>query len=157
MTQVYHNIVKIYTAFSQSEKLPYLVKMLYLFMRSRDSQLFVKRHKRGEAGKGSGKVVLDIPMLSRTFKRSIATIKKNLRLALKLGVFWMLEIKGDEVLLVLQSWAALGCQSCLLNSVLNCCEVRYGLKDEDLDIGKYCSEIEYSLVVRVLNSSPWQY
>ena len=107
MTQVYHNIVKIYTAFSQSEKLPYLVKMLYLFVRSHDSQLFVKRHKRGEAGKGSGKVVLDIPMLSRTFKRSIATIKKNLRLALKLGVFWMLEIKGDEVRLVYTAFTKL--------------------------------------------------
>ena len=107
MTQVYHNIVKIHTAFSQSEKLPYLVKMLYLFVRSRDSQLFVKRYKKGEAGKGSGKVVLDIPMLSRTFKRSIATIKKNLRLALKLGVFWMLEIKGDEVRLVYTAFTKL--------------------------------------------------
>ena len=100
MNQVYHNYTTIYTAFSQSEKLPHLVKSLYLFVRSYDRQSFVKRGKSGEKGKGAGIVVLDIPTIAATLKRKESTIKKNLRLALKLGVFWMLEIKGKCVRLV---------------------------------------------------------
>lgn len=100
MTQSYHNYTTIYTAFSQSDKLPHLVKSLYLFVRSYDRQSFVKRGKSGEKGKGAGIVVLDIPTIAATLKRKESTIKKNLRLALKLGVFWMLEIKGKCVRLV---------------------------------------------------------
>jgi predicted transcriptional regulator len=100
MTQSYHNYTTIYTAFSQSDKLPHLVKLLYLFVRSYDRQSFVKRGKSGEKGKGAGIVVLDIPTIATTLKRKESTIKKNLRLALKLGVFWMLEIKGNCVRLV---------------------------------------------------------
>ena len=83
MTQSYHNYTTIYTAFSQSDKLPHLVKSLYLFVRSYDRQSFVKRGKSGEKGKGAGIVVLDIPTIAATLKRKESTIKKNLRLALK--------------------------------------------------------------------------
>jgi predicted transcriptional regulator len=100
MTQSYHNYTTIYTAFAQSDKLPHLVKLLYLFVRSYDRQSFVKRGKKGTQGKGSGIVVLDIPTIAATLNRKESTIKKNLRLALKLGVFWMLEIKGKCVRLV---------------------------------------------------------
>ena len=100
MTQVYHTNTQIYTAFQQSEKIPHLVKSLYLFVRSYDRQSFVKRGKSGEKGKGAGIVVLDIPTIATTLKRKESTVKKNLRLALKLGVFWMLEIKGKCVRLV---------------------------------------------------------
>jgi hypothetical protein len=110
MTQVYHNYTQIYTAFCQSEKLPHLVKVLYLFLRSYDRQSFVAKGKKGEKGKGSGKVVLDIPTIAATLKRSEATIKKNLRLALKLGVIWMLEIKGKCVRLVYNSFTKLCAQ-----------------------------------------------
>jgi predicted transcriptional regulator len=74
--------------------------VLYLFVRSYDKQSFVARKVGGTKGKGSGKVVLDIPTIAATLKRSEATIKKNLRLGHKLGVFWMLEIKGKSVRLV---------------------------------------------------------
>ena len=110
MTQVYHTYTQIYTAFQQSEKLPHLVKLLYLFLRSYDRQSFVPRGKQGTKGKGSGKVVLDIPTIAATLNRSEATIKKNLRLALKLGVFWMLEIKGKTVRLVYTAFTKLCAQ-----------------------------------------------
>jgi predicted transcriptional regulator len=71
-----------------------------MFARSYDEQLFTKKYRKGTEGKGSGKVELSISKLAQTFNRSIETIKKNLRLALKLGIFWMLEIKGDQVRLV---------------------------------------------------------
>lgn len=110
MTQVYHTYTQIYTAFQQSEKLPHLVKLLYLFLRSYDRQSFVPRGKQGTKGKGSGKVTLDIPTIAATLNRSEATIKKNLRLALKLGVIWMLEIKGKCVRLVYTSFTKLCAQ-----------------------------------------------
>ena len=100
MNQVYHNYVPIYTAFQQSEKLPHLVKSLYSFVRAYDKQSFVPRGKSGAKGKGSGIVTLDIPTIAATLNRKESTIKKNLRLALRLGVFWMLEIKGNCVRLV---------------------------------------------------------
>ena len=110
MTQVYHTYTQIYTAFQQSEKLPHLVKLLYLFLRSYDRQSFVPSGKQGTKGKGSGKVTLDIPTIAATLNRSEATIKKNLRLALKLGVIWMLEIKGKCVRLVYTSFTKLCAQ-----------------------------------------------
>lgn len=100
MTQVYHRTVEIYSTFAQCWKIPHLVKMLYLFMRSHDKQSHTPKYQSGEAGKGAGKVNLDLPMLARTFNRSIATIKKALRLAYNLGLFWLLEIKGDSARLV---------------------------------------------------------
>ncbi len=110
MTQVYHTYTQIYTAFSQSEKLPHLVKVLYLFVRSYDRQSFVAKDKKGEKSKGSGKVFLDIPTIAATLNRSEATIKKNLRLGHKLGVFWMLEIKGKCVRLVYTAFTKLCAQ-----------------------------------------------
>jgi hypothetical protein len=110
MTQVYHTYTQIYTAFSQSEKLPLLVKSLYLFVRSYDKQSFVKRSKHGTKGKGSGKVTLDIPTIAATLNRKESTIKKNLRLGHKLGVFWMLEIKGKTVRLVYTAFTKLCAQ-----------------------------------------------
>jgi predicted transcriptional regulator len=77
--------------------------MLYLFVRSHDKQHHVPKYQSGEAGKGAGKVSLDLPMLARTFNRSVATIKKALRLAYNLGVFWLLEIKGDGARLIYTS------------------------------------------------------
>lgn len=74
--------------------------MLYLLVRSIDKQSFAPKHRSGQKGKGAGKVELDLPMLARTFNRSITTIKKALRLALNLGLFWLLEIKGDRARLV---------------------------------------------------------
>jgi len=103
MTQVYHRIVEIYSSFAQCWKIPHLVKMLYLFVRSHDKQHHVPKYQSGEAGKGAGKVGLDLPMLARTFNRSVATIKKALRLAYNLGVFWLLEIKGDLARLIYTS------------------------------------------------------
>lgn len=103
MTQVYHRIVEIYSSFAQCWKIPHLVKMLYLFVRSHDKQHHVPKYQSGEAGKGAGKVSLDLPMLARTFNRSIATIKKALRLAYNLGLFWLLEIKGDGARLIYTS------------------------------------------------------
>ena len=96
MTQVYHRTVEIYSTFAQCWKIPHLVKMLYLFVRSHDKQRHTPKYQSGEAGKGAGKVGLDLPMLARTFNRSVATIKKALRLAYNLGLFWLLEIKGDR-------------------------------------------------------------
>ena len=69
-------------------------------MRSLDKQCHTPKYQSGEAGKGAGKVSLDLPMLARTFNRSIATIKKALRLAYNLGLFWLLEIKGDGARLI---------------------------------------------------------
>jgi predicted transcriptional regulator len=103
MTQVYHKTVEIYSSFAQCWKIPHLVKMLYLFVRSHDKQSHTPKYQSGEAGKGAGKVSLDLPMLARTFNRSIATIKKALRLAYNLGVFWLLEIKGDGARLIYTS------------------------------------------------------
>lgn len=103
MTQVYHRIVEIYSSFAQCWKIPHLVKMLYLFVRSHDKQHHVPKYQSGEAGKGAGKVSLDLPMLARTFNRSVATIKKALRLAYNLGLFWLLEIKGDGARLIYTS------------------------------------------------------
>ena len=103
MTQVYHRIVEIYSSFAQCWKIPHLVKMLYLFVRSHDKQHHVPKYQSGEAGKGAGKVSLDLPMLARTFNRSVATIKKALRLAYNLGLFWLLEIKGDLARLIYTS------------------------------------------------------
>lgn len=100
MTQVYHKTIEIYSTFAQCWKIPHLVKMLYLLVRSLDKQKFAPKNQKGEKGKGAGKVELDLPMLARTFNRSIATIKKALRLALNLGLFWLLEIKGDRARLV---------------------------------------------------------
>jgi hypothetical protein len=77
--------------------------MLYLFVRSHDKQHHVPKYQSGEAGKGAGKVSLDLPMLARTFNRSVATIKKALRLAYNLGLFWLLEIKGDRARLIYTS------------------------------------------------------
>lgn len=103
MSQVYHRTVEIYSSFAQCWKIPHLVKMLYLFVRSHDKQHHVPKYQSGEAGKGAGKVSLDLPMLARTFNRSVATIKKALRLAYNLGVFWLLEIKGDGARLIYTS------------------------------------------------------
>ena len=103
MTQVYHRTVEIYSTFAQCWKIPHLVKMLYLFVRSHDKQSHTPKYQSGEAGKGAGKVALDLPMLARTFNRSIATIKKALRLAYNLGLFWLLEIKGDGARLIYTS------------------------------------------------------
>jgi predicted transcriptional regulator len=103
MTQVYHRTVEIYSSFAQCWKIPHLVKMLYLFVRSHDKQHHVPKYQSGEAGKGAGKVGLDLPMLARTFNRSVATIKKALRLAYNLGIFWLLEIKGDGARLIYTS------------------------------------------------------
>ena len=100
MKQVYHITTRIYTAFAQNGRVSWLAKLLYMFARSFDEQNFVKKYRKGTEGKGSGKVELDISLLARTFNRSIETIKKNLRLAHKLGLFWLLEIKGDRVRLV---------------------------------------------------------
>lgn len=72
-------------------------------MRSLDKQCHTPKYQSGEAGKGAGKVSLDLPMLARTFNRSIATIKKALRLAYNLGLFWLLEIKGDGARLIYTS------------------------------------------------------
>ena len=103
MIKVYHRIVEIYSSFAQCWKIPHLVKMLYLFVRSHDKQHHVPKYQSGEAGKGAGKVSLDLPMLARTFNRSVATIKKALRLAYNLGLFWLLEIKGDRARLIYTS------------------------------------------------------
>lgn len=100
MTQVYHRSVEIYSTFAQCWKIPHLVKMLYLLVRSLDKQSFAPKYQSGEKGKGAGKVVLDLPMLARTFNRNIETIKKALRLGLNLGLFWLLEIKGDSARLI---------------------------------------------------------
>ena len=100
MNKVYHRKVEIYSTFAQCWKIPHLVKMLYLFVRSLDKQSFAPKYQSGEKGKGAGKVDLDLPMLARTFNRSIATIKKALRLAYNLGLFWLLEVKGDRARLI---------------------------------------------------------
>lgn len=78
-----------------------------MFVRSCDRQSFTRQYRKGQQGKGSGKVALSVSSLALTFERSEATIKKNLRLANKLGVFWLLEIKGDEVRLVYTSFTKL--------------------------------------------------
>lgn len=103
MNKVYHKTVEIYSSFAQCWKIPHLVKMLYLFVRSLDKQRHTPKYQSGEAGKGAGKVSLDLPMLARTFNRSITTIKKALRLAYNLGLFWLLEIKGDCARLIYTS------------------------------------------------------
>jgi|GEM_PF-5051119 len=40
--------------------------------------------------------------------------------------------------------------------LFNGCTVFYALKDEDLDNQNYC-DIQYSIEVRVLSCTPWQY
>ena len=81
MTQVYHRTTKIISAIARNYKIPSLVGALYLFGRSFDV-------------KGCGNVSFDVAELARLFKRTISTIKANLRLARRLGVFRLVTLTG---------------------------------------------------------------
>ena len=81
MTQVYHRTTKIISAIARNHKIPSLVGALYLFGRSLDVN-------------GCGNASLDVAELARLFKRTISTIKANLRLARRLGVFRLVTLTG---------------------------------------------------------------
>jgi hypothetical protein len=82
--KLYHIPVKIHSAIAQNDQYPHLVNVLYLFVRSFDVS-------------GTGIVEFDLANLAQTLNRSISTIKTNLRLARRLGVFRVLRISGLSV------------------------------------------------------------
>jgi hypothetical protein len=81
MNQSYIKTTKIISAIARNHKIPSLVGALYLFGRSFDVY-------------GSGNVSFDVAELARLFKRTISTIKANLRLARRLGVFRLVTLTG---------------------------------------------------------------
>lgn len=83
-SKLYNTPVKIYSAIAQNDQHPYLVNVLYLFARSLDIS-------------GTGIVEFDLAELAKDLNRSISTIKTNLRLARRLGVFRVLRISGLSV------------------------------------------------------------
>jgi len=72
---------KIYNSIGLNNKIPHLVGVLYLFVRGLDKV-------------GCGNATLDLAELATTLKRSVSTIKTNLRLARRLGVFRLASLTG---------------------------------------------------------------
>lgn len=81
MTELYQNIAKINTAIARNDKIPYSVGFLYHFVRSLDVA-------------GNGIAVFDVMTLAQSCNRTVSTIKKNLRLARRLGLFRQVALTG---------------------------------------------------------------